>query len=86
MIYGILDFNVNGATEIKDNYSASRDVKNELVRTSKSMTRNGRDLKYFKDLEVEAETISGKKYNINLIENTYLLSFPIHTFLTKENY
>ncbi|MGE6397393.1 hypothetical protein [Chryseobacterium scophthalmum] len=86
LIYGMLDFNVNGVAEIRSNYSASTDVKNELLRTAKSMTRNGRNLKYFKDLEVEAETISGKKYNINLIENTYLLSFPIHTFLIKEEY
>jgi len=83
-IYGMLNFNVNGSAEIKGNYSASTDVKNELVRTSKSMTRNGRDLKYFKDLEVEAETMSREKYIINLIENTYLISFPIHTFLIKE--
>ncbi|MCD1118869.1 hypothetical protein [Chryseobacterium turcicum] len=86
LVYGMLDFSANGTAKIRDNYSVSTDVKNELVRTSKSMTRNGRILKYFNDLEVEAETISGKKYNINLTENTSLLSFPIHTFLIKEEY
>lgn len=86
MIYGGLDFNMNVVAKIIGDYSASTDVKNELVRTSKSMTRNGRNLKYFKDLEVEAETNSGKKYRINLSQNPELLSFPIHTFLIKEEY
>lgn len=84
LIYVMLDFNENGTAEVKDDYSASVDVKNEFIRTFKSMTRNERLLKYFKDLEVEAETISEKKYNINLFEHPEFLSFPIHTFLIKE--
>ena len=84
LIYVMLDFNVNGMTEVKSDYSASIDTKKEFIRMSKSMVRNGRFLKYFKDLEVEAETITNKKYKINLSENSDFLLFPIHTFLIKE--
>ncbi|WEK69238.1 MAG: hypothetical protein P0Y62_15480 [Candidatus Chryseobacterium colombiense] len=84
LIYVMLDFNVNGMAEVKSDYSASIDTKKEFVRISKSIARNGRLLKYFKDLEVEAETITSKKYIINLSENLNFLSFPIHTFLIKE--
>ncbi|PJJ64138.1 hypothetical protein [Chryseobacterium geocarposphaerae] len=65
---------------------SSIDTKKEFVRMSKSITRNGRLLKYFKDLEVEVVTFSDKKYNINLSEHPDFLSFPIYTFLTKEKY
>ena len=68
--------------KIISEYSSSKDIRKEGIRTSKTLRRyNDR---YFSDLVVEAETFSEKKYNINLCENLNLLSFPIHTFLIKE--
>lgn len=68
--------------KIISEYSSSKDVRKEGIRTSKTLRRYNDQ--YFKDLEVEAETFSEKKYSINLCENLNLLSFPIHTFLIKE--
>lgn len=68
--------------KIISEYSSSKDVRKEVIRTSKTLRRYNDQ--YFKDLEVEAETFSEKKYSINLCENLNLLSFPIHTFLIKE--
>lgn len=68
--------------KIISEYSSSKDVRKEGIRTSKTLRRYNDQ--YFKDLEVEAETFSEKKDSINLCENLNLLSFPIHTFLIKE--
>ncbi|MBW8524832.1 hypothetical protein K0U91_04475 [Chryseobacterium chendengshani] len=84
VIYVMLHFNANGMAEIRNDYSASIDVKKEFLRTPKIMTRSEKILKYFTALEVEAETVTGKKYKIDLSQNFDLLSFPIHTFLIKE--
>lgn len=85
LIYNYLDF--TDSSKVTADYSASKDVKDEILRTSKSIRRKDRYVKrYFEGLEVEAETMTGKKYKFNPSQNSDLLSFPIHTFLTKENY
>jgi len=85
LIYTQIDFFEN--LKITADYSASKDVKDEMLRTSRSVKRKECYVKkYFEGLEVEAETVKGKKYTISLSENPQLLSFPIHIFLTKEDY
>lgn len=85
LIYTQIDFSEN--IRVTADYSASKDVKDEMLRTSRSVKREEWYVKkYFEGLEVEAETVTGKKYTISLSENPQLLSFPIHTFLTKEDY
>jgi len=80
MIYLYIKF--QNDAKIMSEYSSSEEVRKEGIRTSKTLMRyNDR---YFKDLEVEAETFSEKKYKINICENLNLLSFPIHTFLIRE--
>ncbi|MCU7617951.1 hypothetical protein NZ698_12145 [Chryseobacterium sp. PBS4-4] len=80
MIYMNIKF--QNDTKIISEYSSSEDVRKEGIRTAKTLRRYSDS--YFTDLEVEAETFSEKKYSINICENLNLLSFPIHTFLIKE--
>lgn len=82
IIYNYLDF-TDDAKVITSN-STSKDIYYELRSTSRSIRRKERYiLRYFDGTEVEAETISGKKYFINLAKNPEILSFSIHTFLIK---
>ncbi|WP_345204241.1 hypothetical protein [Chryseobacterium ginsengisoli] len=83
IIYSYLDFKDDAM--VTKNYSASKDVKDELRSTSRNIRRKDRYvLKYFDGIKVEAETISGKKYTIDLVQNPELLSFAIYTFLIKD--
>ncbi|AYN00388.1 hypothetical protein [Chryseobacterium sp. 3008163] len=85
LVYAHLNFTDN--SNVPADYSASKDIKDELRRTSKSLRRKEWYLKkYFEGLEVEVETMTGKKYKINLSQIPEFLSFPIHIFLTKEDY
>lgn len=82
IIYSYLDFK-DDAKVITSN-STSKDIYYELRSASRSIRRKERYiLRYFDGTEVEAETISGKKYFINLAKNSEILSFSIHTFLIK---
>lgn len=79
MIYADLNF-TDYATVLFD----SGDIRSELVRTAKKIRRGETYFSYFKDLEVEAETVNGKKYIINLSQYPELLSFSISTFIIQE--
>ncbi|MFL9834514.1 hypothetical protein [Chryseobacterium terrae] len=83
MIYIYVKFQEDA--KIISDYSASKDVKEEGIRTSKSVRRKEWFIKrYFEDLEVEIELITGKKHKIELSQNPELLNFPIHIFIIKE--
>ncbi|MDN4011171.1 hypothetical protein QX233_01720 [Chryseobacterium gambrini] len=82
IIYSYLDFTDD--TKVITSNSTSKDIYQEFRSTSRSIRRKERYiLRYFDGTEVEAETISGKKYFINLAKNPEILSFSIHTFLIK---
>lgn len=82
MMYISIDF--QDVIKVTSNYSASKEVEEEGIRTSKSLKRYIQ--KYFNDIEVEAETMTDKIDKINLSQKPEFLSFPIHIFLIKGEY